>query len=448
MKTKYKILFAIALHPVAFNLSSCKKMLDEKSDKSITTISNIRDLKAIMNANDVLNNLGVSLADVGADEYILSSSSYDQLRPEFQQAVRWDENANPDAWSQHYAVVYYANVVLQELNRISDGSSFERNVVKGQALFFRSLSFYQLAQFYCKPFGISSSSDLGIPLRLTPNTEERIFRSSVSDTYKRIIDDLKVAADLLPPKFDAINQPGKLACLGLLARTYLSMGDYESALRYSNLYLEVAPELLDYNTLDTLASPSMPANNKENQFVSIYVANIPSRNTAINPDLFNLYDTNDLRRTLLFKVNHTSGAITFKGSYSGIGAHNSFCGIATDEVYLIQAECLSRLKKNQEATNSINELLKHRYKNGTFIPVDGLTDNTLTNYIITERRKELVFRGTRWSDLRRLNQEGSSIQLTRNINGNNYTLPANDKRWVWLIPQAVIIQSGIQQNDR
>ncbi len=57
--------------------------------------------------------------------------------------------------------------------------------------------------------------------------------------------------------------------------------------------------------------------------------------------------------------------------------------------------------------------------------------------VLQERRKELIFRGTRWSDLRRLNLEGAGIGLNRIINGVTYTLPPNDARWVMLIPREV-----------
>jgi len=68
--------------------------------------------------------------------------------------------------------------------------------------------------------------------------------------------------------------------------------------------------------------------------------------------------------------------------------------------------------------------------------------------ILVERRKELAFRGLRWSDLRRLNKEGWGIMLNRNLNGVPYTLPPNSELYTLPIPPDVIQLSGIMQNPR
>ena len=68
--------------------------------------------------------------------------------------------------------------------------------------------------------------------------------------------------------------------------------------------------------------------------------------------------------------------------------------------------------------------------------------------ILLERRKELLMRGLRWMDLKRLNMEGAAITLTRTVNGQVYTLPPNDLRYALPIPEDVIAISGMQQNPR
>jgi hypothetical protein len=96
----------------------------------------------------------------------------------------------------------------------------------------------------------------------------------------------------------------------------------------------------------------------------------------------------------------------------------------------------------------LNTLLRKRWKSGTFADRTASSDADALNLILIERRKELVFRGLRWSDLRRLNLDGANITLTRKISGINYTLSPNDSRWVFLIPAQEINQSGIPQNPR
>jgi hypothetical protein len=73
--------------------------------------------------------------------------------------------------------------------------------------------------------------------------------------------------------------------------------------------------------------------------------------------------------------------------------------------------------------------------------------------VLTERRKELIMRGQRWTDLRRLNKDPRfKTDLSRSVvvDGatQTFTLPANDSRYTLLIPQEVITNSSLPQNAR
>jgi hypothetical protein len=57
-------------------------------------------------------------------------------------------------------------------------------------------------------------------------------------------------------------------------------------------------------------------------------------------------------------------------------------------------------------------------------------------------------RGTRWTDIKRLNKEGAGISLKRNVNGNSYILPANNLRFALPLPDDIVSLSGMQQNPR
>ena len=71
------------------------------------------------------------------------------------------------------------------------------------------------------------------------------------------------------------------------------------------------------------------------------------------------------------------------------------------------------------------------------------------NWILAERRKELVMRGTRWADLRRLNKEPKyATTLVRDLDAEQYELKPGSPKWVWPLPIEAIDNGGYDQNPR
>ena len=153
-----------------------------------------------------------------------------------------------------------------------------------------------------------------------------------------------------------------------------------------------------------------------------------------------LYAPGDLRKSIFFKASGSSG--TFKGNYSGIVA--IFGGLATDELYLVRAECAARQGQTAAAMADLNTLLAKRWKTGTFVPLSAPDAATALAIILAERRKELVGRNLRWTDLRRLN----NVSLVRTLNGTTYTLAPGSPRYTYPLPADEISLGGLQQNAR
>jgi hypothetical protein len=143
------------------------------------------------------------------------------------------------------------------------------------------------------------------------------------------------------------------------------------------------------------------------------------------------------------------GSYTVKGSYDGVYGGALFMGIATDEIYLIRAECRARNQNKEGAMEDLNTLLSKRIKKNSFVNRNADDWQEALDLILTERRKELVFRGSRWTDIKRLNKESRyALTLKRLLNGNLYELEPGDQRFAYLIPTIVITRSGMAQNDR
>lgn len=452
MNKLVKLLF---IHALLISSFSCKKFLDEKPEKSLIIPGKLADLQALLDNYRTLNQQYPQLLEIVADDYYVKSEDYSASPLAERQNYVWDADASYlSMWYVCYRKVYPANIVLDELSKKDLSKSDEKDIadVKGQALFFRSFAFYHAAQLYCKPYSSTADTDPGIPLKLTPDAEDKSFRSTIQQTYDRIIDDLKQAAELLPESVIAFSRPNKAAAYGALARTYLTMRDYPNAGRYADSALKRNNALMDYNNLDTAAStPIMRNSNQEIIFYSImdYAALLFPPTAKVDTVLYNSYDNNDLRKKIFYFLNN-DGTYSYKGSYDGTSYFSTlFNGIAVDEMYLIRAETHARAGNKTEAVKDLNTLLEKRWASASWVPYNANSANEALQKIIQERRKELVYRGLRWPDLRRYNIEGANISIKRQINGQSLVvLSPNDPKWVLLIPKEVISLTGMPQNDR
>ncbi len=436
---------------------SCKKVLEVKSNQKLATLTNIGELQSLLEDQTLLNDNQSSSVESAADDYFLETSDWKSLSETNRNLYTWNKenqfvsNGSND-WVKMYTGVFYANTVLDHIDGIarSSGDEQEWNTVKGHALFLRSRCFFQLALIWAEGYDKSNSKELlGIPLRLNSNYNENSVRANLYDTYNRIVADLKTAAKLLPVTPIHVVRPSKPAAYGYLARVYLSMGETDSCFKYVNLSLNLKSDLLDYNSnsgINPSAQYSFLRFNPEVVYDS-GTGGTPQTLVfgKINPDLYDSYHENDLRKTLYHRGNSTINI--FKGSYQGTSS--LAYGIATDELYIMRAECYARLNRVSEALADINKVLVNRWKKGmTFIPVTAVDSKEALHKILIERRKSLVFRGLRWMDIKRLNREGAGIILKRNLDGQEYILLPNSLGYAMPIPEDIIAISGMKQNPR
>ena len=435
---------------------ACKKdaFLAVKPDNSLLVPKSVADYQLILDADFVMNGASVGLTPdlllTGEDNYYIPASVFDvSLNQYFKNTYVWADKPYPtqtvDGWNRLYTCIYYSNFVLEGLPAIAGDTSSSWLNANGSALFYRAHCFYHLAQTFAPAYDkTTSATDPGIPLRLQSDVNEKMTRATVAQTYDRIIADLQLARTLLPARQPTyLTRPSQSACMALLARTYQTMQQYDSAGKYADAALQLQNNLLNYNDYPVASFP-FPRFSQEIIFHSI--ASIGANNYGnIDSVLYNSYDSNDLRKPLFFKLSNKRNK--FIGSYDGTA--RLFGGLATDEMYLIRAECFARAGNTSAAMNDLNSLLINRYKTSTFIPYTATTASEALDKILTERRKELCFRGLRWTDARRLNKEGANIILQRSANGQSYQLMSNSAKWVWPVPDDVLsFNPGMAQNPR
>lgn len=446
---------------------SCNKgeFLNEKPNTSLLVPTSLSDFQKLLDNSDNMNISGL-LGIVGSDDYYLPNRKVWEALPSVSErnGYIWAKDIyqgteNISDWAYPYRQVLYANIVLEGLSKLTPNTinQAEYDRIKGQALFIRGHAFFNLAQHFSEAYDVNTAKQvLGVPIRLEADVAVKSVRANLQQTYDQILSDLMQAAFLLPDKIPGVdrNRPYKVAAQALISRIYLCMRNYDMALKYAETTLAFYSKLMSYSTLSTSSTFPIPVDNPETIYSCL--PNITASrligisriapNTLVNDELYKSYSANDLRKTIFFTNSATYNKPVFRATYDG--STRAFSGIATDELYLIKAECQIRIKNYQDGLATLNQLIRTRYVKDTFVDLNAPNKDAALTIVLLERRKELPFRGLRWSDLRRLNKDGANITLTRTLDGVVYTLPPNSPLYVMPIPPDEIRLSGLEQNVR
>ncbi len=446
MKQLKYILFSLYL----ILLAGCSKYLDMKPDDKLAVPSSVEDLQLILDSYVTISNAFPVTGEIMSDHYYVSTEAWASRSESDRNYYLWLPEMNDNTvWASGFRAILSINTVLDNIDKFT--ANPESNHVKGRALFLRAYRYFSLAQLYTPPYEKNTANeDLGMPLRLDTDFDKPSTRASVNDTYAQIVQDLQMAVQLLPLTDALKTRPTKAAAYGALAKVFLSIKEYDKAGIYADSCLMLYNSLMNFNELDSSASAPISRFNKEVIFhARSPVATIMASSMAnIDTVLYQSYHQDDLRKSVYYRLN-ADGTTDFKGDYdgNGVSSHFAFWGIVTDEMYLIRAECNVRQNKIVEAFDDLNALLVTRWRVGTFNPLTASSLDEALDIILDERRKELVFRGTRWTDLRRLAAEPQRVVVPeRNIGGSNYQLLPNSSMYTLKIPQHVLDYSNIIQN--
>ena len=440
MKRKTIILSAVLY---LFFFTGCDKLLDlepyQSISESVALDSDVNVKSVLQGAYTQFDDAGIYGGCLLRNSELLANNSecfwagtYTGPRQIFNHAMN---AANDDAtshWTESYEVINICNNVLSALSVVNEE---DRNWVEGEALFLRSLMYFDLVRFFAQQYEpATAATDYGVPLVLTPtrgiSSESFVGRNTVAEVYSRIITDLTSAAAKLPVENGVYASSG--AASALLARVYLQKYDYTNARDAANTVINLKSG--GSPVYELKGSYADVFNNDENTSEDIFATQITSQDLGSSmteffstPDYGGRGGDIDIEDAHL--ILYSSGDERLDLFFSGYGAMrsgkwNNVYGVVNlirlAEMYLIRAECNYRLGTSVGATPLADYNTIHTRAGLTAAPsLASLED------ILLERRLELSFEGFMIHDARRLH---------KSIVTSSGTLSSNDPRLVFPIP--------------
>lgn len=451
-----KIYISICSAYIILVFCCCGEFLEVKPDIKMVIPKNLEDAELLLNDYSTMNAGYPVYGELSADEYYVTPETFDGML-DFDQrnTYTWMDIIYDDIaqWQRPYKAVFNSNQVIEIITRGEvDANALKAKNLLGVAYFFRAFAFQQLMEVFAPAYlKETAATEMGIPLRLSPSIDEPSVRASVQDTYEQILKDYKIASHQLPINEGIKGRPSRASAYAGLARTYLVMGLYEKAYLYADSCLQLKSELMDFNAIDKNRDLPIDRFNVEVLFPAVSATAEPMsiNNGLVDSMLHRSYSSTDLRKEIYFRSNtYPANSYGFKGSYDN-GMANLFVGLTTSEVYLIKAEAAARLGKIDEALAALNTLGEKRYELNKYVAVKDRNPEMLLTLILKERQKELVFRGRRWSDLKRLNLDPRFQKtLKREMHGVAYQLEANSRKYAYRLPEIVVNNGKLPQNER
>ena len=164
---------------------------------------------------------------------------------------------------QVYGNIAYSTIAkVNNIINVIDGgfsqtgvTTEQLNQLKGECLFIRALSYFDLARIYCQPY-VAGRNNEGVPVvLLTENGYPA--RNNVGEVYDRVVEDLLASIPLLSvtsPRKDDAAWATKAASNALLAKVYLYIGSWQNAADYATAVIGTTGLSLftaaDYTTWD------------------------------------------------------------------------------------------------------------------------------------------------------------------------------------------------------
>ena len=447
-------------------LSSCEDFLIKEPVLQQTSELTLSTMSGLSNAT-----VGAYTPLYGVDwyggYYVLSSEmrgGNGKTEPQHagyqQNAYIWNytSTSTEDLWGTAYTAISRANNVINSIPAF-EGSAEEKAELdhyEAECLFIRAIAHFDLVRLYAQAYTYDPTM-LGVPVVLVTEINEPA-RNTITEVYEQVILDLKTAES----KFGTYIRSGgadptafasKEAAQALLARVYLTMGNWQAAADYATKVISSSKYKMwtadEYVTVSDNANGAWGRETEGSEVIfSIYSATgstgfpgqqgIPYMtneeahgDVATSNDLLSLFEAGDVRRAL-FKTstNPVNAGIEWTKKYpskTGDFNTNNTPVLRLSEMYLIRCEAINNgaAITGVTALSDFNMVRTNR----------GLTKRTaalLAEDIFNERRRELCFEGHIFFDLARLNKSLVRTDFVATVN-KDVVYPSN--KWAVPIPQ-------------
>ena len=369
-----------------------------------------------------------------------------------------------------YEGIFAWNLIIEEGSIVTDGTVEERNRLIAQARVLRAMHYFYLTNYYADQYSQSTRENLSVPLVTSPTVDAPSPQVTLEEMYGFLIEDLQQALrEGLPTRSESILHPNLATGYGMLARVYLSMGNYEQALHYSSLALEQNDRLYDWigYYMNDRARFDDPKNyvsrvngNPETDNVENYIygygstrgwMGLRSLSYAISTDRAALFEPGDTRLLTHWKFRTSAkGYSCYVGIYS---VEMNRGGVRAPEMYYIKAECLARkgdAANISEAMDLVNAVRKTRILPEYYKPWSANSTEEAVKLIIRDKANEYIQNQVIYCDYRRLNKDPKYARnFTREVDGNTYTLQPDSHLWIMPFHPDVMSNPGnnpIRQN--
>lgn len=416
----------------------------------------------------------------GTDEMYVNQDFWDATGKEIGNYTYSAFSRIPNSvWEMQYRGISRCNVVIGKvIDTDVEMTAETKSRILGEAYFLRGFYYFQLARFYG-----------GVPI-ITEETnlnEFRNIRSTLTETYERIIADFKSAEEKLP----VINVNGrarKHVAKSFLAKAYLQMaGEPLKDDQAASKAAAYAKDVIDNGGYDLEANYA-DIFSLENEYGVEYIFSVEYIGTDMEggevgtwsgvpgvwentlsytitramPELYHSYAEGDIRRDRNiadYQVVDAAGTTIPVGDgtfYAYKWRHDpdpekrgynlewqspyNFPLTRFADVLLIYAEaqCRADGSPNADAYDAINKV---RARAG-LTNLSGLSGSDFLQAILDERKWELCYEGHRWHDLNRF---GKLVEVVRASSEGNQFAAANirDHHVLFPIPDREIqISSG------